>query len=93
MRAYGSKRRPGGSIDQWTQIRITSMRSRSRIREKLDPDQHLSEKLDPNTQYSDADPHAAYNCCGSSSQSIWVGWFRTQEGKKTQKMEWKNFMF
>jgi hypothetical protein len=41
----------GGSVGQWSQIRITLMRSRIHTEvKKLDPDPHYSEKLDPDPQ-------------------------------------------
>jgi hypothetical protein len=42
-RHKGSKWRPGGSVDQWSQIRIILMRS---LDEEHDLDPHLNENLD-----------------------------------------------
>jgi hypothetical protein len=65
----GPKWSPGGSLDQWSQIPITFIRVRIRIKvkswiririysEKLNPKPHLSEKLDPDPDKHerDADP-------------------------------------
>jgi hypothetical protein len=51
MEAWGLKME---QWDHWTRIRITL----TRIREKLHPDSHYSEKRDPH--YSDADPQPCF---------------------------------